>query len=185
MRFITSSVTKLANSESHLRRRESAALQCRINAIRKQPSKLARWLVWCAPTPRFSPSVSCMTMSAGKAHALLATLLEGIEVCSERMHANLEASGGFPLSERAMLVLAPHIGKESARHVIQRVAAMARREGRSFAAALAGDRDVRAYLTEEELHCLTAFDAQVGHCQALVDRVLSTQRGSANSEFVG
>ncbi len=126
-----------------------------------------------------------LTMAAGKAHALLATLLEGIEVCTERMHANLEASGGFPLSERAMLVLAPHIGKESARHVIQRVAAMARREGRSFAAALAGDRDIRAYLTEEELHCLTAFDAQVGHCQALVDRVLSTQRGSANSEFVG
>jgi adenylosuccinate lyase len=126
-----------------------------------------------------------LTMAAGKAHALLAALLEGIEVCPERMRANLEASGGFALSERAMLALAPHIGKESARHVIQRVAAMARREGRSFAAALADDQDVRAYLTKEELHGVTAFDAQLGHCQALVDRVLSTQHGSANSEFVG
>jgi adenylosuccinate lyase len=126
-----------------------------------------------------------LTMAAGKAHALLATLLEGIEVCTERMRANLEASGGFPLSERAMLTLARHIGKESARRVIQRVAASARREGRSFAAALAEDRDIRACLRKEELHRLTAFDAQVGHCQALVDRVLLAQRRSANSEFVG
>jgi adenylosuccinate lyase len=124
-------------------------------------------------------------MAAGKAHALLASLLEGIEVCTERMRANLEASGGFALSERAMLALAPHIGKETARRVIQRVAASARRESRSFAAAFAGDRDICAYLTKEELGWLTAFDAQVGHCQALVDRVLSTQCGGPNSEFVG
>jgi adenylosuccinate lyase len=125
-----------------------------------------------------------LTMAAGKAHALLAALLEGIEVCTERMRANLETSGGFALSERAMLALALHVGKESARRLIQRVAASARREGRSFADALAGERDICAYLTKEELSWLTAFDAQVGHCQALVDRVLSTQCGSPNSEFV-
>jgi adenylosuccinate lyase len=126
-----------------------------------------------------------LTMAAGKVHALLASLLEGIEVCTGRMRANLETSGGFPLSERAMLALAPHIGKETARRVIQRVAASARHEGRSFAAALAGDRDICACLTKEELNWLAAFDAQVGHCQALVDRILLTQRGSSNSEFVG
>ena len=126
-----------------------------------------------------------LTMAAGKVHALLASLLEGIEVCTGRMRANLETSGGFPLSERAMLALAPHIGKETARRVIQRVAASARHEGRSFAAALAGDRDICACLTKEELNWLAAFDAQVGHCQALVDRILLTQRRSSNSEFVG
>jgi adenylosuccinate lyase len=126
-----------------------------------------------------------LTMAAGKVHALLTSLLEGLEVCTERMRANLEASGGFALSEQAMLALAPHIGKETARRVIQRVAASARREGRSFAAALAGDRDICACLTKEELNWLTAFDAQMGQCQALVDRVLLTQRGSATSELVG
>ena len=109
-----------------------------------------------------------------KAHALLAFLLEGIEVSPERMRVNLEASGGFPLSERAMLALAPHIGKETARRIIQRVAASARCEGQPFAEALVEDRDVRDHLSEEELYRLTAFDAQMGHCQALVDRVLST-----------
>jgi adenylosuccinate lyase len=126
-----------------------------------------------------------LTMAAGKAHALLASLLEGIEVCTGRMRVNLETSGGFALSERAMLALALHVGKESARQIIQRVAASARREGRSFADAIAREREICAYLTKEELGWLTAFDAQVGHCQALVDRVLSTQCGNPNSEFVG
>lgn len=116
-----------------------------------------------------------LTMASGKAHALLATLLEGIEVHPERMHANLEASDGFALSERAMLALAPHVGKETARRIIQRAAASARREGRSFAALLSEEREICACLTKEQLDWLIAADAQVGHCQALVDRVLSTQ----------
>lgn len=115
-----------------------------------------------------------LTMAAGKAHALLASLLEGLEVCAERMRTNLEGSGGYPLSENLMLALAPHIGKETARRAIQRVAASARREGRSFAAALAEDHDICAYLTKQELDRLTTVDAQIGHCQALVDRVLQT-----------
>jgi adenylosuccinate lyase len=126
-----------------------------------------------------------LTMAAGKAHALLATLLEGIEVCTERMRANLEASGGFALSERAMLALAPRTGKETARCIIQRVSASARREGHSFAEAIARDREICAWLTKEELDRLTGFDAQTGHCQALVDRVLSTQSGSPINEHVG
>jgi adenylosuccinate lyase len=126
-----------------------------------------------------------VTMAAGKVHALLATILEGIEVRTGRMRANLEASGGFPLSERAMLALAHRAGKETARRIIQRVSASARREGRSFAEALRGDREICACLTKEELDRLTEFDAQIGHCQALVDRVLSTQCGSPASEFVG
>jgi adenylosuccinate lyase len=126
-----------------------------------------------------------LTMAAGKAHALLAALLEGIEVCAERMRANLEASGGFALSERAMLALAPRTGKETARRIIQRVSAYARREGHSFTEALARDREICACLTKEELDRLAAFDAQTGHCQALVDRILSIQFGNPVSEFVG
>jgi adenylosuccinate lyase len=126
-----------------------------------------------------------LTIAAGKALALLATLLEGVEVCTERMRANLEACGGFPLSEEALLALAPRIGKETARRLIQRVATLARRERCSFAAALAEDSDICACLSKEALDRLTAFDAQIGHCQALIDRVLSTQCGSPISEFMG
>jgi adenylosuccinate lyase len=121
-----------------------------------------------------------LTTAAGKAHALLASLLEGLEVCADRMRANLDASGGYLLSERVMLALAPHLGKQTAQRVVQRLAVSARREGRPFAAAIAEDRDVCSHLTKEELDRLITADAQIGQCQALVDRVLWMQpRGCA------
>ena len=89
-----------------------------------------------------------LTMAAGKAHALLASLLEGLEVRADRMRANLEASGGHLLSESVMLALARHIGKQTAHRVVQRLAASARREGKSFAMpSLRRIRDIRAHLT--------------------------------------
>jgi adenylosuccinate lyase len=115
-----------------------------------------------------------LTMAAGKAHSLLASLLGGLEICASRMRANLDASGSYPSSESVMLALAAHVGKETARRVVQRVASLARREGRSFAGSVAGDRDICAYLTKDELDRLAAADAQIGQCQALVDRVLQT-----------
>lgn len=119
-----------------------------------------------------------MTLAAGKACALLVLLLDGLEVCTERMRSNLESSGGYILSEWLMLILAPRIGKETARRTIQRIASMARREGRPFGAAAAVDRDICRYLTKPELDRLTSSDAHIGHCQALVDRVLQTYVGS-------
>ena len=120
-----------------------------------------------------------LTMAAGKAHALLVSLLEGLEVCADRMRANLETSGGYPLSEGVMLALARHVGKQVARRVVQQLAALARHEGRSFVAAIAGDPEICAHLTKEELNVLFTVDEQIGQCQALVDRVLRMQPGSS------
>jgi len=118
-------------------------------------------------------------MAAGKAHALLVSLLEGLEVCADRMRANLETSGGYPLSEGVMLALARHVGKQVARRVVQQLAALARHEGRSFVAAIAGDPEICAHLTKQELNLLFTVDEQIGQCQALVDRVLRMQPGSS------
>jgi len=116
-----------------------------------------------------------VTMAAGKAHALLASLLEGLEICAERMYANLEASGGHMLSESVMLALAPHVGKQTAQRLVQRLAASAQHKGQPFAAAIARDRDICSHLTKQELDLLLTADAQIGQCQALVDRVLRMQ----------
>lgn len=117
-----------------------------------------------------------LTMAAGKALALLASLLEGLEVSADRMRANVEASDGYLLSESVMLALASHVGKQTAQHLVQRLAASARRDGQPFAIAIAGDQDICSHLTKQELDLLLTADAQIGQCQALVDRVLGMQR---------
>ena len=116
-----------------------------------------------------------LTMAAGKAHSLLASLLGGLEVRTDRMRANMEASGGQIFSEALMIALARHVGKQTAHRVVQRLAASARRDGRPFAVVVAEDLDIRAYLKEEQVDRLFSVEAQTGQCQKLVDRVL---RGS-------
>jgi adenylosuccinate lyase len=114
-----------------------------------------------------------LTMAAGKAHALLASLLAGLEVRADRMRANVEASGGHLLSEALMLALARHIGKQTALRVVQRLAAAARSEDKSFAVIAAEDPDIRVHLKEEEIGRLFSIEAHTGQCQELVDRVLN------------
>jgi adenylosuccinate lyase len=113
-----------------------------------------------------------LTMAAGKAHALLASLLAGLEVHADRMRANVKASGGHLFSEALMLALAHHVGKQTAHRVVQRLAASASRQGRSFAVIAAEDPDIRVHLKEEEIDRLFSTEAQTGQCQELVDRVL-------------
>jgi adenylosuccinate lyase len=113
-----------------------------------------------------------LTMAAGKALSLLAELLENLAVDAERMRANLMASGGFALSEGAMLALAPHIGKRAAHRLVQSLAAKAREEGLSFPRAVSCDERVRAHLTAEEINRLLDPRSQIGQCGALVDRAL-------------
>ena len=114
-----------------------------------------------------------LTMAAGKSHALLASLLAGLEVHADRMRANMEASGGHLFSEALMLALAHYVGKQTAHRVVQRLAASARREGRSFAVIAAEDPDIRVHLTEKEIDRLFCIEAHTGQCQELVDRVLN------------
>jgi adenylosuccinate lyase len=111
-------------------------------------------------------------MAAGKAHALLASLLAGLEVRADRMRANVEASGGHLFSEALMLALARHIGKQTALRVVQRLAAAARSEDKSFAVIAAEDPDICVHLKEEEIDRLFCIEAQTGQCHELVDRVL-------------
>ncbi|WP_245276227.1 class-II fumarase/aspartase family protein [Methylocapsa aurea] len=113
-----------------------------------------------------------LTMAAGKAHSLLASLLGGLEVRADRMRANMEASSGLLFSEALMIALAHRVGKQTAHRAVQRLAAAARREGRPFAAAVAEDLDIRSHLKTQEIDRLFSIEAQTGHCRELVDRVL-------------
>lgn len=118
-----------------------------------------------------------LTMAAGKALHMLGRLLESLEVDAARMRANLMESGGFALSEGLMLALARHIGKPAAHRHVMSLAGIARKEGRSFKAAVDGDRTIGAHLSREEIARLLDPAAQTGQCAALVDRLLA--EGSA------
>jgi adenylosuccinate lyase len=117
-----------------------------------------------------------LTLAAGKAIALLAQLIEHLQIDPERMRANLERSDGYIFSEAAMLALARRVGKQTAHRLIGEAAAQGRREGWGFKKALMGHREIAAQLTADEIERIFDYSVQAGQCAALVDRVLEKKR---------
>ncbi len=116
-----------------------------------------------------------LTMAAGKALNLLATLLENLDVDVERMRRNVEASEGRVCSEAVMLALARKLGKQSAHQIVHRAAQEAAARGEPFGQAIRVNADIAARLSPQEIGDLLDPSRQTGQCQLLVDRVLASE----------
>ncbi len=112
-------------------------------------------------------------MLSGKLLALLDTLTGNLAIHTERMRANLEATGGFILSEAVMLALAERIGKQSAHTLVYETAMAAHGAGRSFKEAVLDNAQIRAQLTQADLAAIFDYQQQTGQCEAMVDQVLT------------
>ncbi len=89
--------------------------------------------------------------------AELADVLEGLRVFPDRMRANLEAGGGLAYSQTVLLALIDAgLSRDEAYAVVQRAAAKAWDEGRSFRQELRADLEVTRVLPAEALEA--AFD---------------------------
>lgn len=111
-------------------------------------------------------------LAAGKQLAMLGTLTANLVVHPERMIANLEATGGFVLSEALMLALAAKIGKQSAHTLVYDTAMAAHAAGRPLRAAVLENTAICAHLAPAEIAALFDYRRHTGQCGAMVDRVL-------------
>ncbi len=108
---------------------------------------------------------------------LAARLLEGLVVHSDRMRANLDAGGGYVLSEPVMRALADRIGKHAAQQAVYDATMAGLERGTGLAEALAVDPVVSTHLDPAEIaRCLDPRRA-LGATTAFVDRVLAAAKG--------
>lgn len=115
-------------------------------------------------------------LAAGKLLALLHTLTANLVIHADRMQANLEATGGFVLSEAVMLALAARIGKQSAHTLVYETAMAAHTTGRGLKEAILDNPQICAHLSRDEIESLFDYRRHTGHCGALVDQVLAELR---------
>ena len=113
------------------------------------------------------------TMLAARAIELLREMAAKLEVDAPRMRANLEASGGFVLSEACLLALAPRLGRDAAHRLMHELSIRARACGQTLIEALRGEAAITAVLDARELDALLDYAAHTGCCAAMVDRVLA------------
>ncbi|MEV4442151.1 adenylosuccinate lyase family protein [Streptomyces sp. NPDC049577] len=121
----------------------------------------------------------CLRLTGGAAHTAV-ELAEGLTVRPERMRENLALTGAQVVSERIAAVLAPRIGKATAKQLLTQVSAEAGRTGRPLHEILTAAPELKGHFTGEELAALCDPADYTGAAGPLVDRALG--RGPATTE---
>lgn len=116
-------------------------------------------------------TIAAAVSSTGAASAALAGVFETLRIDAGRMRQTIEDTHGAIFAERAMMRLAPALGRDAAvRAIADAVAAAAR--GESFATALLANRDAFAALSAEERASLESPDAYLGAAEQFRRRLI-------------
>lgn len=108
-------------------------------------------------------------MLAAGASELAHQLLEGLEVNSARMQANLTLTKGLMMAESATMLLAQKIGRQSAHHLVHRACLQASASGQMLKDVLLQNCDI----TETDLENALEPASYLGTTDAMIDSVLN------------
>ena len=109
----------------------------------------------------------------GAALAGACRLLDGLEVDTERMRANVAATGGYVLSEPVMRALGERVGRQVAHQVVYEASLAGRERGVSLEEALLADPRVTRHLTPAQIADCLDPRAALGSAGAFVDRIVA------------
>jgi 3-carboxy-cis,cis-muconate cycloisomerase len=111
------------------------------------------------------PTVVAVIQSTGVAASSMAEAAGGLSVDSKRMRANLEATNGLIFAERAMMLLAPKIGRDAAHQLIESATGKSIQEGKRLASVLTDIPEVRKHLNAATLRRLESPEEYLGSAE--------------------
>jgi 3-carboxy-cis,cis-muconate cycloisomerase len=114
-----------------------------------------------------APTLVSVVQATGAALSAVQHIAEELRVDEARMRRNIASTGGTVFAERAMMLLAPSIGRDRAHAVISKAAAEAVERGEAFADVLAAVPEVKKVLTHAELSGLDEPEAYLGVAERL------------------
>lgn len=112
----------------------------------------------------------------------LITVMEGLEVHTGRMRANLDITQGLVFAEAVMMRLAGHTGRETAHHILEDASRQAMREERHLRDVLCESEAVTAHLGAKEIEEIFDPLAYVGSAEVFIDRALAAWRVAREEE---
>lgn len=99
-------------------------------------------------------------------------IVGGLEVCGERMMANLEQTQGLALSEAVSVALAASIGRDKAHRLLEDASRRAATKGKNLGVVLREMPEVREQLSETQLDRLLDPHNYLGSTQEFIHRAL-------------
>jgi 3-carboxy-cis,cis-muconate cycloisomerase len=121
------------------------------------------------------PTIASVVQATGAALAAVGRVAANLRVDPARMRANIAGTGGTVFAERAMMLLAPSLGRDAAHALISKAAADTSARGVKFADALAANPAVARVLTHGELSTLEDPEAYLGVAERLRLQLLATR----------
>src|SRR5436190_20866977 len=112
------------------------------------------------------PIVAAIVESTGVAAASMAEVAAGLSVDTSRMRANLEATNGLIFAEKAMMLLAPKIGRDKAHELLESAAKKAVAEGKRLVEALVQMPEAIRHLDSATLAKLEVPEEYLGSAEA-------------------
>jgi 3-carboxy-cis,cis-muconate cycloisomerase len=111
-------------------------------------------------------------LTGGALHQLAATIPQ-LEIDTERMRRNLDATQGLIFAEGVAMALGSHLGKSVAHTLVESASRQARESGKHLREVLAQTKAVTEHLKAAALDRLFAPANYLGAAEELVDRVLA------------
>ena len=117
-------------------------------------------------------TVASLIQAAGLAIASLAEVVEGLTVDSARMRANLEATCGVVFAERAMMILAPALGRDIAHELLEEAVRQSVMQEKNLVEVLAAMPEVSRQVDAAALHDLQTPEKYLGVAEQFRQRLL-------------
>ena len=120
------------------------------------------------------PTVAAIIQGTGLAIRSMGQVAEGLSVDTARMRSNIEATNGTVFAEKAMLLLAPQLGREAAHELLDKASRDAVASGRRLLEVLGEMREVKDHLDSKALHDLEDPDLYLGVAEEFRTRLLAS-----------
>ena len=121
------------------------------------------------------PSLRDLFSLALEASAEMAEMAEGLEVDSDRMRANLEATNEVVFSERLSISLMTHLGRIEAQERVAELVKQSIEQNRKLSLVAAEDTEVQSVLDSKALDSVFNVFEALGSSSVFIDRLLEAE----------
>lgn len=128
------------------------------------------------------PIVASIIQSAGTAAASMAEAAEGLSVDAERMRANIRSTRGVVFAERALLLLAPKLGRDVAHKILEEATRQCAAKNRHLADVLAEIPEVASNIDASALRQLETPEQYLGSAESFRTTLLSSTKTNNKKE---
>ena len=91
------------------------------------------------------------------------------------MKDNLDSAGGLPMAEAFVISLGKtDLGRQKAHELVRNITMDAEKKAITFSQNISENKDVKKYLTKEEITYCLEPNNYIGHSHEIIDKVLSS-----------